>query len=57
MIVGIAILPASLIAGFLWDHVSPAAPFWFGAALAALAAILFAGLSWWNSRPLMQKPL
>ena len=53
MIVGVAILPASLIAGFLWDHIGPAAPFWFGAGAAALAAILFAGLSWRNSRPLM----
>jgi len=52
MVVGIAILPASLIAGFLWDHIGPAAPFWFGAASATLAAILFASLSWRNSRPL-----
>jgi MFS family permease len=51
MVVGVAILPASLLAGFLWDHVSPAAPFWFGAALAALAAVLFASLSWRDSRP------
>lgn len=50
MIVGVAILPASLIAGFLWDHVGPAAPFWFGAGMAALAAILFAGLSWQDSK-------
>ena len=51
MVVGIAILPASLIAGFLWDHIGPAAPFWFGTGMAALAAILFAGLSLRNSRP------
>jgi MFS family permease len=42
MIVGAAILPASLIAGFLWDTVGPAAPFWFGAGTATLATILFA---------------
>ena len=53
MVVGIAILPASLIAGFLWDHIGPAAPFWFGAASATLAAILFASLSWRNSGPLL----
>ena len=45
MVVGIAILPASLIAGFLWDSIGPAAPFWFGAGTATLAVILFAALS------------
>lgn len=39
-LVGIMLLPASLIAGFLWQEVSPAAPFYFGAATAALAVIL-----------------
>ncbi|MBU0664397.1 MAG: MFS transporter [Proteobacteria bacterium] len=39
--VGLAMLPASLIAGWLWDHVSPAATFYFGAATAILSAILF----------------
>ena len=39
--VGFAMLPASLIAGWLWDHVAPAATFYFGAATATLAAILF----------------
>lgn len=39
--VGLAMLPASLIAGWLWDHVAPAATFYFGAATASLAAILF----------------
>lgn len=43
--VGLATLPASLIAGWLWDRVSPAAPFYFGAATAAMAALLFLGLS------------
>lgn len=37
--VGVLALPASLIAGALWQHLSPAAPFAFGAALAALALI------------------
>ena len=39
--VGLAMLPASLIAGWLWDHISPAAAFYFGAATATLAALLF----------------
>ena len=38
---GLAMLPASLIAGWLWDHISPAATFYFGAATASLSAILF----------------
>ena len=42
--VGLAQLPASLIAGLLWDRLSPAATFYFGAATATLAAILFAAL-------------
>jgi MFS family permease len=41
-VTGVALLPASLVAGELWDHVGPAAPFFYGAALAALAAILLA---------------
>jgi MFS family permease len=39
--VGLAMLPASLIAGWLWDHISPAATFYFGAASATVSAILF----------------
>lgn len=42
--VGLATLPASLIGGLLWDYVSPAATFYFGAATAALSAVLFIAL-------------
>jgi len=38
-VVGITLLPASLIAGWLWQVVNPAAPFLFGSALAFLAMI------------------
>jgi len=38
-VVGITLLPASLIAGWLWQTISPAAPFLFGAGLAFLAMI------------------
>jgi len=38
-VVGLGLLAASLIAGWLWDTVSPAAPFYFGAVL-AFAAML-----------------
>ena len=37
---GFATLLASVIAGQLWDRVSPAAPFWFGCGC-ALAAVPF----------------
>lgn len=37
--IGVMALPASLIAGMLWERVSPAAPFAFGAAMALLAFI------------------
>ena len=40
-VVGLAMLPASLIGGWLWDRVSPSATFYFGAATAAVSAVLF----------------
>jgi MFS family permease len=39
-VVGFALLPASLIAGLLWDAIAPSAPFWFGAGCAAAALVL-----------------
>jgi len=39
--VGIAMFPASLIGGWLWDHVSPAATFYYGAITATFSAVLF----------------
>lgn len=45
--VGLAVLPASVIAGLLWQGIGswqgfgPAAPFFFGAAMSLLAGILF----------------
>ncbi len=36
--IGVTVFPASLIAGLLWQWFSPAAPFFFGAALAFLSA-------------------
>jgi len=43
-VVGLTLLPASLIAGWLWQAVSPAAPFYFGAGLAFLAMLGIMGL-------------
>lgn len=39
-LLGITLLPASIIAGALYDRVNSHVPFYFGSALAALAAIL-----------------
>ncbi len=41
MMVGLALLPASIIGGWLWDHVSPAATFYYGAIMALISAGLF----------------
>lgn len=38
-VVGLTLLPASLIAGWLWQTYSPATPFYFGAGLAFLAML------------------
>lgn len=37
--VGISVLPASIIAGVLWQIINPSAPFYFGAAMAFLALL------------------
>jgi len=39
-VVGLLVLPASIVAGLLWDRIAPGAPFWFGAACAAAALVL-----------------
>ena len=41
-VVGLALLPASVIAGVVWDHVGPRASLTLDAALALVAALLFA---------------
>jgi MFS family permease len=38
-VIGLTLLPASLIAGWLWDAMNPAAPFYFGTGLAFLAML------------------
>ncbi len=40
-LVGMLALPGSLLAGWLWDAVGAAAPFWLGSASAVLALLLF----------------
>ncbi|HAH87757.1 MAG: MFS transporter [Armatimonadota bacterium] len=41
---GLSLLPASLLAGYLWKAISPSAPFFYGAGAAVAAAILLAVL-------------
>ncbi|MEG1430467.1 MAG: MFS transporter [Oscillospiraceae bacterium] len=50
-VAGIALLPASVIAGFLWDNLGPRAPFLFGAALSAVAAALLLVLLGRKAKP------
>jgi MFS family permease len=44
MTMGIALLPASLFAGWLWVNVSVRAPFFYGAGMAALALVMLLAL-------------
>lgn len=39
--VGLAMFPASLIGGWLWDNISPSATFYFGAITASISTVLF----------------
>jgi MFS family permease len=41
-VVGVTAFPASVLAGWLWQHASPATPFYTSAGLAFVAAILLA---------------
>ncbi len=43
--IGIATLPASFFAGFLWDMFGPRAPFYFGAAMAGVSVIFLMAAS------------
>jgi MFS family permease len=44
-VVGLFVLPASIVAGVLWDQIAPSAPFWFGTTCAAIAlAVLVFGV-------------
>jgi len=58
--VGLAALPASLIAGILWQGLGPwngfgpAAPFFFGAVMALLACFL--GILAFPTRPISEHP-
>lgn len=51
-VLGITLLPASIIAGVLYDKVNANAPFYFGAVMAFIAAILMIIFSIWPPNPL-----
>ncbi|MBI4303315.1 MAG: MFS transporter [Chloroflexi bacterium] len=53
-VISLALLPASLIAGFLWDTINPAAAFYFGAGLAFLAMLGIMTLI--KERPVTSEP-
>lgn len=39
-LIGLVTLPASIIAGFMWDKINPSAPFLFGSVIAVISVIL-----------------
>lgn len=49
-VLGIALLPASLIAGLLYDSVNAGAPFYFGAVMALIASILMVLFLIWSKK-------
>ena len=49
-VLGITLLPASLIAGVLYDKVNSNAPFYFGSAMALMATILMVIFIIWDKR-------
>jgi MFS family permease len=50
-LLGLTLLPASLVAGVLYDRVNSSVPFYFGAGTAVVAAVLMAGFGAWGRRP------
>ena len=49
-VLGVTLLPASLIAGTLYDKVNSSAPFYFGSAMAFIAALLMIAFVFVNKR-------
>jgi len=49
-VLGITLLPASLIAGLLYDKVGSNAPFYFGATMALIATVLMTIYAVWNKK-------
>ncbi len=49
-VLGVTLLPASIIAGLLYDKVNSSAPFYFGAAMALIAAIFMIIFTFYSSK-------
>jgi len=49
-VLGVTLLPASLIAGLLYDKVNSSAPFYFGSVMALMATVLMTGFTIANRR-------
>lgn len=49
-ILGITLLPASLIAGLLYDKINSSAPFYFGSIMALIATLLMVLFTIWNKK-------
>jgi len=49
-VLGITLLPASLIAGLLYDKVNSSTPFYFGAIMALIATVLMTIYAIWNKK-------
>jgi len=54
-LVGITLLPASVIAGLLYDHVNNSAPFYYGSIMALVAAMLMIIFYWKGNKTAQQK--
>jgi MFS family permease len=54
-LVGITLLPASVIAGLLYDQINNRAPFYYGAMMALTAAILMLIFYWKGKQPFFKK--
>jgi len=50
--VGLVTLPASLLAGVLWDKINPSAPFLFGSLMASIAVVLL----FFYTKTILRKP-
>jgi len=57
-LIGITLLPASLIAGVLYDKVNNSAPFYFGSVMALIAAILMCVFykKWGRGNEIIREP-
>ncbi|MCE5205517.1 MAG: MFS transporter [Porphyromonadaceae bacterium] len=56
-VLGIMLLPASIIAGYLYDHVSAESPFYFGSLMSFIATVLMAIFLFINKKKKNAQPI